>query len=322
MNDNKLAPIAVFGYNRLDKLQMCIESLAKNTLSKDSELYLFIDGYKENRDSAKVKEVHEWAERLGRHDDSEGLSSRFRMVHVSIKDNNVGLANSIISGVTDLMNGYSEVIVVEDDLITSQTFLEYMNAGLKFYRDDPSVWSVAAYGYKLKSLKKYDHDVYASYRSSSWGWASWKDRWEKVDWSVSDYEVLCNSKSLQKQLCLGGGDLYPMLQRQMRGESDSWAVRWAYAAAMYGMVTIYPKVGLVCNSGFDGSGTHSGIRKTKDYTFSGNSKVNFEHVKIDERIAKEFYLLHTDTIWKKVKRNTSPIKMVKLLKKWLFHIVE
>ena len=311
MAEKKLAPVAVFAYNRLDKIQNCIRSLERCRLAEESELHVFADGFKGEKDRETVEEVHKWLEEY-----SKG-NSGFKTVIPHIKDKNAGLANSIIGGVTEVIAGTGRIIVVEDDLEVSPFFLEYMNEGLSFYENNPKIWAMASYGYDLKALKKYDHDIYYGYRASSWGWASWKDRWDTVDWEVSDYQQLMEDKKAQKKFCRGGRDLLTYLTMQMNGQSDSWAIRWNYAASKQDMLTVYPRLGLVSNHGFDGSGTHSGKSGYKEVLNQGKNgyDIRFENLQLDKRITREFYLLHTDTFWKKVKRNASLKGVIKILKR-------
>lgn len=308
MLNAEYAPIAVFGYNRIEKLKACVAALEKCEFAADSELYIFCDGCKGDKDRDKVDVVHQWA---------KGYSGPFKKATHRIRPQNAGLAVSIISGVTELMDKYGKVIVVEDDLIVSPYFLRYMNEGLEFYKNNKKIWAMASYGYDLKALKKYDHDIYYGYRASSWGWASWKDRWDTVDWEVSDYQQLMEDKKAQKRFCRGGGDLLTYLTMQMNGQSDSWAIRWNYAASKQDMLTIYPKLGLVSNHGFDGSGTHSGKNGYSEILNPSDKGYNirFEDLQLDKRITREFYLLHTDTFWKKVKRNASLKGVIKILKR-------
>ena len=308
MISKEYAPIAVFGYNRIEKLKACVAALEKCQLAADSELYIFCDGSKGDKDRDRVEAVHEWAQEY---------SGPFKSVTHKIRSQNAGLAVSIISGVTDLMDKYGRVIVVEDDLIVSPYFLRYMNEGLDFYKNNKQIWAMASYGYDLKALRKYDHDIYYGYRASSWGWASWKDRWDTVDWEVSEYQQLMEDKKAQKKFCRGGRDLLTYLTMQMNGQSDSWAIRWNYAASKQDMLTVYPKLGLVSNHGFDGSGTHSGKSGYKEVLNQGKNgyDIKFENLEMDKRITREFYLLHTDTFWKKVKRNASLKGVIKILKR-------
>ena len=311
MDIKNCAPVAVFAYRRSDKIQKCISSLEKCELAESTYLFIFADGYKCDKDKTDVEAVHDWLQEY-----TSRRENCFKSVTLQLKDHNCGLANSIISGVTELLDKYGQVIVVEDDLIVSPVFLRYMNEGLEYYQNDENIWAMASYGYNLKSLRKYDHDVYLGYRASSWGWATWKDRWDTVDWEVKDYDKLLTDLGMQKKLCRGGGDLYPMLQRQMRGESDSWAIRWNYAASMQDKLTIYPKVGLVRNDGFDGSGTHSGLHAPDAVIEKKDTdSLKFEKLNLDPKITREFYILHTDTFWKKVKRNLSIKDIAKLIKR-------
>lgn len=312
MSIENYAPIAVFGYNRIEKIRACVAALEKCDEAKESDLYIFADGPRGDKDRDKVLQVQEWVREYA------SSSYPFKTVTANIKPQNAGLAASIISGVTDLMNRYGKVIVVEDDLIVSPYFLRYMNEGLEFYQNDDKVWAMASYGYDLKALRSYNHDVYASYRASSWGWASWKDRWDSVDWEVSDYERLLEDKDAQKKFCRGGGDLLTYLNMQMKGQMDSWAIRWNYSASKQDKVTIYPRRGLVSNRGFDGSGTHNtGKSGYADvlYLPENGYDIKLEHIAPDSKVTREFYLLHTDTFWKKVKRNLSFKDIVKLLKR-------
>ncbi|MBE5823706.1 MAG: sugar transferase [Butyrivibrio sp.] len=314
MNDelDYIAPVAVFAYNRPDKIKACIGALEKCELANKTELFVFADGYKGDKDKEKVLEVQEWL-----HDYVARKEYAFSNVTLVIKKQNAGLARSIIEGVTRLMDTYDQAIVVEDDLLVSPLFLRYMNEGLEYYKNNKKIWAMASYGYDLKALKKYDHDIYYGYRASSWGWASWKDRWDTVDWEVSDYQQLMKDKKAQKKFCRGGGDLLTYLTMQMNGKSDSWAIRWNYAACKQDMLTVYPRLGLVSNHGFDGSGTHSGKSGYAEVlNLSDNAyDITFEDLKLDKRITREFYLLHTDTFWKKVKRNASLKGIIKILKR-------
>lgn len=318
------APVAVFAYNRLDKIKKCLEYLEKCEMSDISDIYIFADGYRSEKDRKSVEDVQEWLKKYcsGTTDLNCKRGSGFKETHLELKEKNEGLANSIISGVTNLIGKYGKVIVVEDDILVSGFFLRYMNLALNYYQKNSRIWAIASYGYNLKALKNYPHDVYLEYRASSWGWATWNDRWHTVDWEVKDFAELEKDKRLQAKFCRGGGDLFPMLQRQMRGESDSWAIRWNYAASKQNRLTVYPKVGFVSNIGFDGSGSHTGDRGIdakyfENFDSTQDVYLKFEDIQLNQKIVREFYILHTDTLGKKVKRNLSPKKFVAMIKRKL-----
>ena len=192
--ETKLAPIVLFVYKRPEQTKRVIESLKENDLARYSELFIFSDGFHDMQDRESVISVRGYINKIK---DSDWFSS----VHVYESKTNKGLANSIISGVSKIISQYGKVIVLEDDLITSPLFLRYMNECLDYFEQDKRIWAVCGYTPELRSLKKYDRDVYLNYRASTWGWATWQDRWDDIDWDVSDYRrfrrnqvVLCTEQ--------------------------------------------------------------------------------------------------------------------------------
>lgn len=296
-----LAPVVLFVYNRLDHTTRVLETLAKNILAKDTELYVFSDAAKSEKGLEKVNAVREYIQRMD-------WRENFKNVTVVQAENNKGLAKSVIGGVNEIIEKYGKVIVIEDDLVFSPYFLNYMNDALDYYKEDEKIWAISGYSFPMRSLKNYDHDVFYSYRGCSWGWATWKNRWEIVDWEVNDYAELMNSKERQKLFNRGGNDLVNMLRLQMEGKIDSWAIRWVYAQSKQDMYTVYPKYSYLVNGGCDGSGTHSGNNDAY-YTDIQKSteKCKFEKLEIDKRIAREFWYKYSDTIDKKIKRNLKKI---------------
>ena len=103
-----------------------------------------------------------------------------------------------------------------------------MNGALDYYKNVPNIWSISGYSFPMKSLKNYPHDVFYSYRGSSWGWATWLDRWVKTDWEVKDYEKMMQDKEWLNRFKRGGADLPGMLGLQMEGKNITWAVLWVF----------------------------------------------------------------------------------------------
>ena len=60
------APVALFVYNRADNTKRTLEALLANTLAKDTALYVFSDGGKDEKSWEQVKEVAEGA--IEKHD--------------------------------------------------------------------------------------------------------------------------------------------------------------------------------------------------------------------------------------------------------------
>jgi hypothetical protein len=246
---NSLPALVIFGYNRPTHLRRVIDQLSRATLVSEIDLYFFIDGPKTDADKEMVAKVREIA-----------ASVTFaRSVSLAEGSTNLGLAESVISGVSQVLKNYESVIVLEDDILVSPCFLTFMVDALAKFATSREVFSISGYNYPLK-YRSGDPDYYLSHRSSSWGWATWRDRWKQVDWSCSTYEKTKSEKSLIQEFNRGGNDLFDLLTMQMEGKIDSWSIRFDYALFENRSFCLHPKLSLVENIGFDGSGTHPSSR--------------------------------------------------------------
>lgn len=243
---NNLAPIVLFVYNRPEHTKKTICSLLDNELARYSTLYVYSDHYKTEKDRGNVLEVRNYIKSI------EG----FKVIKIIEREENWGLAKSVINGVTEVLNEYGKVITLEDDLVFAQNFLRYMNEGLEYYENTPRIWAIGGHSHSITMPKEYKHGYYVAIRTCSWGWATWKDRWDTIDWEVSDYDKIRKDKKLQKEFNRGGNDSFDMLKAQMNHEIDSWAVRWDYSASKQNRYTLYPINTMVASTGMDGSGVH------------------------------------------------------------------
>lgn len=247
-----LAPIVVFCYNRPHHLRQTLDALKQNTLASVSDLIVFSDGAKNDEEAVLVAEVRAVL---------AGLSG-FKSVEIVAAARNQGLARSVIAGVSRVLQTHESVIVLEDDMLCTPDFLDYMDAALRTYRDRPDIFSVTGYTPPIALPAKYGEDVYLAPRASSWGWGTWRDRWQLADWKVDDFEKLKKDPIWQKKLSAGGEDLWPMLVKQQRGAIDSWAIRWTLAHIRHGAYGLYPAKSKIQNIGTDGSGTNFTFKTT------------------------------------------------------------
>lgn len=276
-----LAPVVVFVYCRPEHTRKTLQALNKNILASETELYIYADNAKSQNAVEGVKAVREYI-------DSFKDEAVFKKVKIVKSEKNKGLANSIITGVTEVINKYGKAIIVEDDLVTSKDFLRYMNGALNFYCDNPKIGSISAYTYDIASLKNYEGDVYMTYKGECWGWATWENRWNKVDWSVKNYREFYKNAKKRKAFDSLELGLTHMLDMQMCGKIDSWAVRWVYHLFEHNLMTVYPKMPKVVNIGFDGSGTHCKVVRKIDCNISSQEvEVKFENLEVDPEIAKQ-----------------------------------
>lgn len=242
------APIAIFAYNRVDHLKRLIESLKCNALSKDSILYIFCDGPKVNNDLS-VQKVRSYVRSI------EG----FKNIITVYSNENKGLAKSIISGINHVFQKHKTIIVLEDDLSVSEDFLEYMNYTLKFFRDNSNIGSIHGYVYPIENLP----DYFFLKGADCWGWATWKEKWgffeENGNLLLSSIEALQLKDSFDYN---GAYPFYRMLQNQVKGKNNSWAIRWHASCYLNNLLTLYPGKSFISNHGFDESGTHCNDAQT------------------------------------------------------------
>lgn len=240
-----LAPIALFAYNRADHTRRTVEALLQNTLAEKSDLFVFCDGARQKGDSA-VMAVREYVRSV----------TGFKSLTIVERETNIGLATSIIEGVSDVVDRHGSVIVLEDDLVTSSHFLSYMNNCLEQYERAEGVFSIAGWSPPTLLNAESEYAVTFLPRNCSWGWATWKDCWDSVDWDVSDYEEFKRSRAKQNEFNCGGSDLSKMLHAQMNGDINSWSIRFCYSQSVQRKLTVFPYYSYVENIGCDGSGVH------------------------------------------------------------------
>lgn len=247
---NVLSPIVIFVYKRPTHTLRLLKSLLECDEFSTSKIFIFSDGPKREIDKREVDNVRKIV-----HTVTSGLNC-----HVIYRHSNLGLANSVISGVTEVLKDHSSVIVLEDDLTVGKDFLKYMNWGLQVFQDNPQIFSLTGYSFPENYFSvpaNYSNNVFLSPRCGSWSWATWRDRWASVDWGLSDFQEFCEDKNRQTMFDRIGWDLSRMLKFQAAGAIDSWAIRFCYAHFKAKAHCVHPRSTLVHNLGLDRSGRHS-----------------------------------------------------------------
>ncbi len=250
------APIVVFVYNRIDKAERLFDSLSKCQEASQSDLIIFSDAAKvtgdediDERCATMVQEVRDYIKEL----------HGFKRISIVERESNWGLANSIISGVNEVLNAYDKVIVLEDDLVVSAAFLFYMNKALEVYSSAENVYSITGYSYLGDKFSTYnERRTYFLPMICSWSWATWGSKWKAFDEQATGWQELKENKALRKKFNFENSyDYSNMLMQQMENEIDSWAIRWYWSVFKEQGLTLFPEVSYVNNDGFDGEGTHT-----------------------------------------------------------------
>lgn len=249
------APIALFTYNRPDKTKTVIESLLKNAEAKDSDLFIFSDGPKNEKAAEGVRANREYLKSLT---SNAPTSNLFKSITVIEREKNWGLANSLIAGITDLCEKYGRVVVVEDDLMLSPYFLKFMNDGLNKYEDDERVSAISGF---LNPVNTDVPNTFFLRYFACWGWATWKRSWDLL---INDSrELLRQLRWKKNDFNVGStGPFYGILYCDKVGLNNSWAVRFYASQFLAGKLQLFPGKSLVIQNGTDGSGTHCTERDT------------------------------------------------------------
>ncbi|MDR0465862.1 MAG: sugar transferase [Deltaproteobacteria bacterium] len=243
------APIAVFAFNRPEHLRRVLVALAANDLAAQSDVTVFCDGPRHADEKAVTDAVRTAAR----------AATGFRSLEVMEREKNLGCADSVIRGLEYMFSRHERLVVMEDDILCSPHALRFLNAGLEKYADEPVVFNVSAWSPPPRLMAvppAHPFDAYFVPRFNCWGWASWRDRWQLVDWSVADYAVFAENARLRQAFNQGGDDLTPMLDAQLANKINSWAIRMDYARFRHGRLGLNPVVSYATNIGM-GTGTHT-----------------------------------------------------------------
>ena len=243
MEKNNLAPIILFVYNRLDVIDKTVKSLKDNLFSEESELFIFSDGPKPGQEE-KVNNVREYIKSI------EG----FKKIVIFESPKNKGLANSVIDGVTKIVNEYGKVIVLEDDIITSPYFLKFANESLDFYEKDEEVACICGWNYNVKPAEEKTFFIKGA---DCQAWATWKRAWNLFDADAKKLLLEIKKRKLENEFCFNYSyDFTSMLQQQVEKKIDSWAIMWYASAFLNNKLCLYPSKSLIENIGFSSDATH------------------------------------------------------------------
>ncbi len=287
---HSFAPVILFVYNRPVHTQQTVASLLQCKLAAESELFVFSDAPKTVQDQANVQQVRAFVQSI----------QGFKRVSVVERKNNLGLAQSVIDGVTAIITQYGKAIVLEDDMVFASDFLVFLNEALQIYQNHSAVFSISGYSYPIAIPDEYTKDVYLLPRASSWGWATWADRWATADWEVREYAEFLKNEEWQKGFAQGGKDLVYMLIKQQKGMVNSWAVRWSYTHFKNNAYCLFPRKSKLNNIGNDRSGTHSPRTKRFNTELSEHPAQLDEDLEINQHIIRNLQKFFQPSLYRKL----------------------
>ncbi|NNN84135.1 glycosyltransferase family 2 protein [Vibrio sp. A8-1] len=246
MPTNNLAPIVIFVYNRQWHTQQTIEALQKNELSDQSDLIIYSDGSKNDQSSSQVQEVRNYLKTV----------SGFKTIKIIERDKNWGLAANIIDGVSEVINHYGKVIVMEDDIVTSPSYLSFMNQALEHYQNENKVWHISGWNYPLTD--GCNTDAFFWRVMNCWGWATWNDRWQHFNKDPKKLIDKWKEEKIHRFNLDGTHDFWSQVLNNQSGKLNTWAIFWYATIFTNNGLCLNPYQSYVKNIGNDGTGENCG----------------------------------------------------------------
>ncbi|MBN4866508.1 MULTISPECIES: hypothetical protein [Providencia] len=282
MNENTLAPIVLFVYARPEHTRLTINSLKNNPECINSNLIIYSDAPKNNFHEKNVRLVRDLIKNI----------KGFKSVTINLRKKNHGLAKNIISGVSETCKKYGKAIILEDDIITSPSFLKFMNDSLNKYKNEKSVWHISGWNYPINT-SNIECEAFFWRTMNCWGWATWEDRWNSFN---KDPKNLINNweKNKIKKFNLDGHyNFWAQVIQNNNKKIDTWAIFWYATIFENSGLCLNPIRSLVYNNGNDGSGENCSDKDIYKNSLS-NNHINIWPKVIEENIdililIKKFY---------------------------------
>ena len=291
----KIYPIILFAYNKHELTGRVLPALANNILAKDSDLTVFLD-VPIISDLIKTEELHSLI---------KGYTRNFKSLTIIQRPHNFGLFGNITSGITEVLNNAEACIVLEDDIITSPFFLQYMNDGLDFYKSNPKVFSLSSLNFFTGTVG----ETFFSEVADCWGFAIWKRSWDLINFNSQELLKEVNIKTFSNvnlhSLDVNVGNTYNwklLLEDTANGIRNSWAVCMHVTAILHNQLSLYP--GICLSQHIEDANSENGQSDIKFKVSYRKISVASCKVKVDEHNRQRIKIAYKkqNSIGSKIKR--------------------
>jgi len=296
-----LAPIVLFTYNKLDTLKKTVQHLKKNKLARKSNIFIYSDFYKTNVDKIYVLKVRKYLREI----------QGFKKKKIILRNKNYGLAKNIVNGVSEVMKNHSKAIILEDDILVSKYFLDYMNSSLNLYKKKKNIWNISGWNYKIKI--KSEHDVYFTRTMNCWGWATWKDRWKCYKKNPKQIVKKWSLSDIKKFNFEGSYNFFSQIERNLSGQIDTWAIFWYAVIFKNKGLCVNPINTLVKNIGVGKFATNT---KSSNNIFTSN--IN-DHNLLPKKFPNK--ILENKKIFYSIKINFLKLKIKNKIKNYIRKLI-
>ena len=279
VNMEKYAPVVIFTYNRLAHTVKTIEALSDNCGADETEVFIYSDGWRNNEDKKKVRAVREYLKSL----------DKFKKIHLIERKSNMGLADNIIDGVSSVINKYGKVIVVEDDIITSKWFLQYMNDALVKYEGERKVMAVSGYlpPIETEGLPQ----AFFSEVFECWGWGTWDRCWSKFERNPEKLIQDTPKENIRRININNMVNNWQQVILNYKHVIKTWAIFFHALIIKNNGLVLNNCANLSMNIGKDGTGENSGYEILHDTRILSDTRVEEFPDKIElNSLAMKYYV--------------------------------
>ncbi len=274
---NEPAPIIYICYNRLNHIKKSINSIKKNKLSKKTKIIIFSDGPKNHREIKKIIQIRRYLKKI----------TGFKSKKMFFRKKNFGTKKNVVMAINQVFKKSDRAIIIEDDLIVSQSFLHYMNFCLKNFRHNKQIWHINGWSYPF--MKYSDNDINYMTSMNCWGWGTWRDRWSKLNMNENKFISSFSKKDIHRLNIYSSTEHWSQIIRNKNKTLSSWAIYWHASIFSQNGICVYPRFSLVKNIGFDGSGRMSSVHKYKS-----TIKQSFKNIRMNNNFGKDWNLINEE----------------------------
>jgi GT2 family glycosyltransferase len=265
------APVVLFTYKRPIHTKMVLDALSNCDWIQETDVIIYVDGLKQTATQEDKDKIEQTRQVLLEYKKSHN----FKSLEVHLSDENRGIAYSVKKGAAKELEKYGKIIIMEDDIVPQKGFVKYMNEALDKYENEDTVWGISASAFPLYNENAVKTETFFLPVNSSWGWATWKRTWNKIDFDIEHIFEKFNQNSItQKEYNFGSYYYYQILEAQKDKKIDSWATFFMATMFLEKGWFLFPKKSLVQNTGFDATGTHC----TKEDLFFNTAVTDFVEV--------------------------------------------
>lgn len=259
-------PALVIAFNRPDKLQQALFSLAQTNVK---EVMVSLDGPRKNtEDGIRIAECILVIEEF---------RDAFDFLSINQNSENLGCRIAVQKAIGNFFQNYDRGVIIEDDILVSQQFIDFAAWSLTEYEDNKKIWVIN--GWSPFNPGEIRPLPWLGRIPIVWGWATWRNRWEKYDPEIED-SALVKPSELRTNLSLPFSSEFDNYWgngfKQIREGFDTWDYQLVFSMWKNGGMALTPPTRLTQNIGFDEKATHT-------FQPSGRSNLKLEPCCLDQR---------------------------------------